>query len=176
MRNLRKNYWQSADLNWMSYINYIDTFIELAVNRYQWINLPKGTDERFLEMTLFTEGSALFFKPEMIDRYYTTKYVSQGPLNVYDNPTRFRSIGNNGWNYDVTTKNGVIIWDNLTRVPLFRKLEMYARRLADIDRTLDTNLKNQKTPYIITGPEEKQNELRNFFKQLDGKDCNLRAT
>lgn len=163
--------WQSADLNKRAYNRYLDHFLHLAINRFRWLNLPKGVDERYLEWILARSGNAVIFKiKDFTDRAYATKVVGLGPLNVYDNPTQFRSVGNNGWNVALDNSTAVLIWNSRTRLPLWSTLEYYAMKMADLDRTVDVNLKNQKTPYIITGPEEKQQEIINFYKQLDGNE------
>ena len=45
---------------------------------------------------------------------------------------------------------------------------MYARRLTTIDRTLDINMLQQRTPYVITGPNEKKADVANVLKQIAG--------
>ena len=164
-------FWQTVELNRRAYNRYLDQMLQLAVNRFKWINLPKGVDERYLEWVLCRENCAVIFPlPKVPDRVYATKVVGLGPLNVYDNPTKFRSVGNNGWNVSLNNKNAVLIWNSQTRIPMWPTLEYYAKRLADLDRTADVNLKKQKTPYIITGPEEKQTEIRNFYAKVDGNE------
>lgn len=163
--------WQTAELNRRAYIKYLDQMIQLAINRYKWLNLPKGVDERYLEWVLIRENVAVMFPlPKVPDRVFATKVMGMGPLNVYDNPTKFRSIGNNGWNVSLDSKNAVLIWNSMTRITMWNTLEYYAMRLGDIDRTIDINLKNQKTPYVITGPEEKQNEIIQFYSKMNGNE------
>lgn len=164
-------YWQTGDLNRRAYNRYLDQMLQLAVNRYKWINLPEGIDERYLEWVLVRENVAVMFPlPKVPDRVFATKVMGMGPLNVYDNPTRFRSVGNNGWNVALKNSNAVLIWNSMTRIPMWSTLEYFAKRMADIDRTADINLKNQKTPFVITGPEEKQNEIRQFYAKMDGNE------
>mgnify|MGYP000952902475 CR=1 FL=1 len=164
-------YWQTSELNRRAYNRYLDQMLQLAVNRFKWINLPEGVDERYLEWTLIRENVAVMFPlPKVPDRVFATKVMGIGPLNVYDNPTVFRSIGNNGWNVSLKNTNAVLIWNSMTRIPMWSTLEYFAKRMADIDRTADINLKNQKTPIIITGPEEKQNEITQFYAKMDGNE------
>ena len=46
----------------------------------------------------------------------------------------------------------------------------FARRLYEVDRTMDVNLKAQKTPVLITGNEKQMNALKNLYKQYDGNE------
>lgn len=167
----KSGFWQTQELNRRAYMRYLNQEYQLAVNRFKWLRLPPGMDERFLERTLVVDNVAVMFQmPKVPDRYYATKVVTSGPINVYDNPTSFRSTGNGGWNVGLNVKNGVLCWNSRTRIPLWPTLEYYAKRMADIDRTIDLNLKKQKNPYIITGPEEKQNEIRQFYAKVDGNE------
>lgn len=165
-------YWQAGELNRRAYIRYFDQFLQLAINRCKWHNLPKGCNARYLEWTLARSNCAVIFQmPGVEDRYYSTKVMQSGPLNVYDDPTKFRSTGNNGWDVKLDRTQGVIVWNSMSRTSIWNTLEYYAKRIADVDRTIDINLKNQKTPWLITGPEEKQNEITNMYKSVDGNEA-----
>jgi len=45
---------------------------------------------------------------------------------------------------------------------------MYAARIAEIERTLDVNVKAQKTPLIIACDDKDILSLKNVYKQIDG--------
>lgn len=160
---------QSAVFNDRTYRMYRQWIESLAVNRFKWINLPETCDERFLETTLFYNGCATIAHPKDAPAlvYSTQAAPSQAP-NVYDNPTKWQSIGANGWQFDVTNDNGVIIYDNRLRLPMAGNCDLFARRLTEIDRTLDINMLQQRTPFIITGPQEKEFDIANVLKQIAG--------
>jgi hypothetical protein len=164
-------YNQSQQLNAMTYQFHFQNLYELALNRIKWLNLPRGCDARFLEETLLLNGNAIIFQdPKINDLFYSTRVVFSGPLNVYDKPTHFRSVGNNGWNVDVPFEKGVVVFETASRYPTIGHICIFANRLTDLDRTRDVNLKNQKSPWIITGPEEKVQEMINFYKNVDSNE------
>jgi hypothetical protein len=164
-------YNQSQQLNAMTYQFHFQNLYELALNRIKWLNLPRGCDSRFLEETLLLNGNAIIFQdPKINDLFYSTRVVFSGPLNVYDKPTHFRSVGNNGWNVDVPFEKGVVVFETASRYPTIGHICIFANRLTDLDRTRDVNLKNQKSPWIITGPEEKVQEMINFYKNVDSNE------
>ena len=45
---------------------------------------------------------------------------------------------------------------------------MYARRLWDLDRSIDVNARAQKTPVLLQGTEQQRLTLINAYKELDG--------
>lgn len=160
-------YAQALDMNMRVYMFYWQTLRELAVNRFKWHNLPAGCDERYLEMTLHDQGEAVIFKPWFSSKFMNTHFVSIGTPNIYDNPTHIVSDGNGGWRYALGRDRGVIVFNNRTRTPTFNGLDLYAQRLADIDRTIDVNLKNLKQPVLWLCPEEKIATVRNMLAQYD---------
>lgn len=165
--NAQDHYWQSSLMNSISYQMYRDWILSLAVNRFRWVGLPDTCDERYLEITLAMEGVATIARPDSLGAWVSTRATS-GRLNVYDNPTSWQSTGNNGWCFDVTPKNGVLVWDNRLRKPAWDMIHTYALRLAEFDRVLDINLQQQKVPWLITGPQEKRLDMVNMVKQALG--------
>lgn len=163
-------YWQSADLNYRQYMHYYYMMQEIMVNRVKWHGLPDSVDERFLQMTLYRNGVSVFFRPWFTNRFMCTQVTPSGKWNVYDNPTRFTAWGNNGFSYRAGMDKGVIIWAHRSRITDANTVDIYARRLAEIDRTVDVNLKQLKTPLLITCPETKRNSLMELYKQYDGNE------
>lgn len=161
-------FWGSASMNQAAYFMYLDWLMSIAMSRFKWINLPKTCDQRYLEYILMTQGMATIAHPKDSDQFFSTMAVTKSVPNVYDNPTLWESFGNSGWNFSVNPSNGVIVYDNFLRRPIMPSLEYFAYELADIKRTKQINRMQQKTPYIITAPQEKKNDMVNMFKQISG--------
>lgn len=158
-------YWQNASYNTELFTFFRNQILQLAMSRFTWLNLPPTCDERFLEWTLLWEGCATIAKKPFGKALYSTQAVVNGFPNVYDNPTSWRSWGNNGWGFSVTPKNGVIVYDNLVRFPLIMGINIWARELVDIIRTKQQNRLHVKMPIVIKAPQEKQLDAANIFKQ-----------
>lgn len=166
---MQDQYWQTAAYNQSLFFSFRDRIVSLALARFKWLNLPPTCDARFLEYTLLNEGCAtIAFPKKQPGVFYSTQAVWQGSPNVYDNPTRWRSTGNNGWSFDVTSSNGVFIWDNMTRYPIMQQIDIWARELVDVMRTKQMNRMHQRIPFILTGPQEKQFDMVNLYKQVAG--------
>ncbi len=162
-------FWQSAWMNDMAFRTYRLWILTLAVNRYKWINLPTTCDARWLEQTLALEGIATISTPKGGSLWTSTQAVADGSPNIYGTPRRWRSFGVDGFGYDVDPSNGVLIYATQLRTPFpVGAIDMYARRLADLDRAADINIQHQKRPWLITAPQEKVQDLVNVYKQAAG--------
>ena len=116
---------------------------------------------------MVTQGVAtLAFPKKQAGIFYSTQAVTDGRLNVYNMPTRWRSYGNNGWNFFVDNSNGVLIYDNSTRSSIYEGIELYANELTHVRITKRLNRLHQQIPYILTGPQEKRQDMMNMFKDI----------
>lgn len=162
-------YWQSASYNSSLFMMFRQQIMTLALSRFHWVNLPETCDERYLEFTLLTQGAAtISFPKTQRGVFYSTQVAQQGQPNIYDNPAGWVSIGNNGWRFEAGPMSGVFVWDSMLRMPLLPWIDLWARELADIMRTAQINRMHTKTPYLLTGPQEKKFDLLQLFKQIAG--------
>lgn len=168
MGRRRTNFETSLHDNMESYYYYIDRLTELSISMFEWVNLPDTVDERFLEMTLFTNGCAVYFNDEVLGNLALPVAIN-GQWNVYKIPIRRRAYSVNGYqNGDLTIDNSVMIYNNMIRTNSIRAVRMYARRLWDLDRSIDVNARAQKTPVLLQGTEQQRLTLLNAYKELDG--------
>lgn len=173
--------WLAADsFNRLTYNFYYDRLLEMSLARYEWINLPDSVDARFLELTLFKNGLALFFEDDVLGMLALPVIIS-GPFNVYKIPIRRRAFTPgvssvnetdkstvSTYHAERTNKDSVICYNNMLHSPSLNMCRMYARRLADIDRTIDVNISAQKTPVLIEADSNTLLSLKNAYKQFDG--------
>lgn len=164
-------YWQSQNFNQLAFVAYRQQLLSLALSRFRWEGLPPTCNERFLEYTLLFNGCAtIAFPKKQKGVFYSTQVVEQSPPNVYDNPSKWRSVGNNGWSFNVTNKNGVFLYDNKLRRSILTTIDFFALELQDIAATRRLNRMHQKTPYTITAPQGKELDIINAYKQLTGNE------
>lgn len=165
----KKAKWESASLNNRTYMQYYNRLLELAINMYEWKNLPDTIDERFLELTLFSDGMAVYFRDEVLGDLCLQTMIG-GNLDVYRIPMERTAYAANGYQVQLNPRNSVIIFNNYTHTNSTLDIEMYARRLYEIERTIDVNVKAQKTPMLIKGSEEQRLTLKNLYMQYDGNE------
>ena len=163
------NYWQTSDYNTRLFMMFRAQILGMALSRFKWVGLPKTCDTRFLEMTLILQGQAsIAFPKKQKGVFYSTQLAQVGRPNLYDNPTAWRAIGNNGFNFNADWSNGVVVWDNRVRYPLLEKVNIWARELVDIVRTKQLNRQHQKIPFIFAVPQEMEQQALNLYKQVSG--------
>lgn len=167
-RRRKNNFSESAVMNSSTYAQYRDRLTELSLAMFEWKNLPETIDPRFLEMSLFTDGQAVFFRDDVLG-YLALQVAASGPFDVYRVPIRRRAYAANGYqNADLDASNSVLIYNNMLRTNSVRDVLIYARRLWDLDRTIDINARAQKTPVLIKGSEQQMLTLKNVYMQYDG--------
>lgn len=165
----KKNRWESAWLNNQTYLQYYNRLLELAINMYEWKNIPSTIDERFLELTLFSDGMAVFFKDDVLGELCLQCMIG-GQLDVYRIPIDRTAYATNGYQLSLTNENSVIIFNNYTHTNSMLDVEMFARRLYEIERTIDVNVKAQKTPLIVRATENQRLTMKNLYMQYDGNE------
>lgn len=167
MGRKNKEFWESGNNNNATFMQYYNRLTELSIAMFEWKNLPDSVDPRFLELTLFSEGQAVFFEDEVMG-FLALKNTVQGGFNVYRVPTMRRAIADNGYSKELNIDNSVIIYNNLLRKNSMLDVRMFAQRLYDIDRTIDVNVKAQKTPVFISCDENERLSLLNLYMKYDG--------
>lgn len=168
-RKTKRNFWESAWLNNRTYIHYYNRLTELAISMFEWKNLPDSIDSRFLELVLFSDGMAVFFKDEVLG-YLALQTMIGGNLDVYRIPKIRRAYATNGYNRSLDEKDSVIIFNNMLHTNCLTDVELFARRLYECDRTIDVNIKAQKTPIMIACDENQRLTMKNLYQQYDGNE------
>lgn len=173
-RRRRTEFDNSLRKNGESYVMYLERLTELSISMFKWVNLPESIDERFLESTLFSNGSAVFFEDEVLsslgDGYLALPVMMNGDWDVYNVPMRRRAYATNGYQKELDKDNSVIIYNNMIRTSSVNMCTHYARRLWNLDRIIDVNANAQKTPVLVQGTEQQRLTLMNVYQKWDGNE------
>ena len=140
---------------------------ELYISTFDYDNMPDTINKRFLELALFEVGKAVFFKDDTIG-FLCLKATLEGNLNVYYEPTTIRAYGGNG--YQKIVKNdidSVMIYNNYMRYTPHERIIDYAKRIWNIERTIDINIQAQKTPIMIKTSKKQELTLKNLYRQYE---------
>lgn len=163
----KRDFWESAALNNATFRQYYNRLVELSISMFEWKNLPESIDTRFLEMTLFTDGQAVFFEDEVLG-YLALQNAMGGSFDVYRIPINRRAYAVNGYQRQLTNKNSVIIYNNYLHTNSMLDVQMFAKRLYNLDRAIDVNANAQKTPILLLCDESEKLTLENIYKEYDG--------
>lgn len=164
-----RQFWESATLNNATFRQYYNRLTELSISMFEWKNLPDTVDPRYLELTLFSDGQAVFFEDEVLG-YLALQNTKGGKFNVYRVPKERRAYAVNGYQKDLTDKDSVIIFNNYLHNNSRLDVEMFARRLWNLDRAIDVNANAQKTPVLIQCDETQRLTMLNLYKKYEGNE------
>ena len=166
-RNQNLNFLESLGTNNLSHFNYSEALLNICLAKGHWLNMPDTIDTRFLELGLALNGAMVGFKDDVIGML-CLPFAQQGTLDIYQVPTGRYAYADNGYHATLTNENSVICWNNLTRTPSMPVIQYYAKRLYDLDATIDVNAKAQKTPILILCDENQRLSLKNVYMQYTG--------
>lgn len=157
----------SDRLNRNTFNDYFNRLFELAINMFNWENLPDTVDERFLELSLCEKGYCLYFNDDIMGNLALTCMIG-GELDVYRIPTRRIAFAVNGYQAERTNKDSVLIFNNYLHTPTMQTISLYAERLTAIERAIDVNVNAQKTPIAILTDEKQKKTVEEIYRKYEG--------
>lgn len=167
-RRRKTNFEDSLSANMRTYGQYMAILKQIAISMFDWKNLPDSVDARYLEIALFYDGAVLYFNDEVMGNL-ALNMIFNGGFDVYGEPVSRRAFSRyNQYQKTLDKNNSIIIWNNLDRTSTFPIIDMFARRLYNIDRAIDVNVNAQKTPVLIRCDEKQRLTLINAYKEMNG--------
>lgn len=152
-----------------SYNQYFNLLKNIAISSIEWENLPPSVDGRYIETQLFYNGNVVFFNDDVLNENLCLDVIANGNFNVYGEPIRRTAYSKyNQYQYELTDKNSVIIWENLNRSSCCVDIQTFANRLAFLDSITDINVNAQKTPVALIASEKQRLTMINLYKRYDG--------
>lgn len=187
-------HWLDLSVTRFTYLNMPEEVntrcLELMLNSRGVVCFFKDPQYGYLALPCVVQGQFdLYFEPRTV-RVYSAGSPEEGIsgytrlVQVYgDDPIRGEDIdkeaerknivsiakGNTVYNNDPDNgeiPRGVLIWNNYlhqTTVPI---IQMFAERMANIQRTIDVNISAQKTPYFIKCSYNDKQTLERMFEQV----------
>ena len=166
-------------LNSDTYIDYLERMKKIALNMFEWVNLPDTMDARFLELCLYYRGQSAMFYDENLGGYINTMASDGGYINWYGLPTQIRcySYGSQVnqtrslYMHDTGMQKNeecILVLNNYERIPTAYTIELFAYRLAEAQRTADVNIKAQRTPVLILTDQKQINSMKAMYAEYDG--------
>ena len=162
-------------MNNQTYLQYYNRLTELAISMFEWKNLPDTIDARFLELCLYSDGMCIFFEDEVLG-FLTLQCMIGGHLDVYRIPMERKAYAPNGYNRSLNSTDSVIIFNNFLHTNSMLDVEMFSKRLYNLDRAIDVNANAQKTPVLIQCDDTQRLTMKNLYKQYDGNEPFIFAT
>lgn len=149
---------------------------ELCINRFKWEGFPPEIDGevlRFLELNTFYNAVTLFYKSKQPHgKYMLARAAGTGPINWYDNPTMWSTLGmGHGFPQEnLTDDECVPIYCNALRTPDTDVVNLFSMKLANLDRTIELNIKNLRYTKVITVDESQRLTWSNLMRKIEQGD------
>ena len=163
----------------VTYSTWFNRLYNMAISRFEWLNLPDTCNEKFIEQVLFFNGFMVGYKDTALDSYLIMPCTNNSVLDIFGYPAKVNAYGYNGYmaqnltpytitlGQETTNADAALLYANYSRCPDLPAVLYFARKLTKIDRTIDVNVNVQKTPYIISCGENQRLTVANMFKQVD---------
>ena len=150
---------------------YKRQFTSLAENVFNFKNLDKIApfmDYSYVNHELVYKGCIAFFWDEYLG-LLALPYQNMGKLDLYGRPIDIQVIGRNGYHRFLKKDEYVIMWDNRSKLPLIWDILQYASRTAQIQRSIDINVAQMRTPRLWKTKTENEKTIKDL---IDGVSAN----
>ena len=164
-------------MNNRTYVDYLERMKKICLSMFEWVNLPDSMNSRFLEMCLYYNGQCALLYDDVLG-YLNTMACDSGTINVYGLPSQVNCYSYGEFNqirslYTTDTgeeknKECILVLNNFERVPTAVTVELFAKRLAEAQRTCDVNIKSLRTPLLITTDQKQYYTLKKMYEEYDG--------
>lgn len=163
----------------VTYSTWFNRLYNIAISRFEWLNLPDTCNEKFIEQVLFFNGFMVGYKDTALNSFLIMPCTNNSVLDIFGYPAKVNAYGYNGYmsqnltpytitlGEESTRADAALLYANYSRCPDLPAVLYFARKLTKIDRTIDVNINVQKTPYIISCGENQRLTVANMFKQVD---------
>lgn len=163
-------------MNGYTYNDYLERMKKICLSMFEWQNLPDTMNARYLEMCLYYKGQAALLKDDTYG-FINTQAADSGYINIYGLPTLL-----NCWSYSYNSQRNlyvpdsddteqdscILVMNTYERVPTCATIELFAKRLAEAQRTIDINLAAQRTPCLVLTDKNQEFTLRQMYAQYEG--------
>lgn len=188
-KNYKNNYKfvDSAIMNDLTFLDYLQRFERLARSIFEWVNLPSSMNASWLERSLYLNGMATILEDEKYG-IINTNCSSSGEINIYGLPSvlncysfEYQQMRRLYTGLKQLTKEQeeqlkgkkildecILVMNNEDRLPTAGSMELFALRLYECDRTCDVNIKAQKTPIMLICDEKQRLTMMNLYNQYNG--------
>lgn len=147
---------------------YKRQFISLAENVFNIKNLEKYApymDYSYVNHELVYKGCIAFFMDEYLG-LLALPFVNIGRLDLYGRPIDIQVIGKNGYTRKLKEGEYVLMWDNRSKQPLIYDILQYSERTAEIQRTMDINIAQQRTNRIWKTKTENKKTIEDLINGI----------
>lgn len=172
MYNFYNLYGCNIPLNDGLQLHYWCTLEQILTSMFEYNNLPKGLDRKYIEHTLIRFGCCAIVK--INDEFFVGVPAIMPPLDNYGIGTEIAITTYNGQRQKrgKIGENCVLIWNNTEFVGDFI-ISWYAKMFKEIDISMEANVFNSRLhPIPVARNSKIKSAIDNIFKSIKGENKN----
>lgn len=172
MYNFYNLYGCSIPLNDGLQLHYWCTLEQILTSMFEYNNLPKGLDRKYIEHTLIRFGCCAIVK--INDEFFVGVPAIKPPLDNYGIGTEITITTYNGQHQKrgKIGENCALIWNNTEFVGDFI-ISWYAKMFKEIDISMEANVFNSRLhPIPVARNSKIKSAIDNIFKSIKGENKN----
>lgn len=160
------------DVTWSNIATIQDIYLmlyEYVVNLIGFKNLPGDISERYILQTLIEKGDVCFYISPSLNKLVALYAANIEEEDIYGNPQTVMTSSRNGLIHEIVRipEDGILVWATKPRVPIVYRLNMTAKRLFNIKRTIDVVLAQMRAPRVLSVPSNQRQTVLNLIEQVD---------
>lgn len=154
----------------------------LALNIFEWENLPNNIEPRHIENALFDFGQCVLFEDKDYG-FVVLPCSDSGDINIYGDSKSVVATGV-GYSKKVTLVNsldsvvnqmdnitkGIRIINNDLKEPLQHIIYDYALAMYNVEKSIRLNVRQQKYPYLVVTDTKNELTMKTLFRKIDEGD------
>lgn len=151
---------------------YKRQYVSLAMNVFNIVNLDEIApfmDYSYINYELVYKGRIAFFMDEYLG-LLALPFMNVGKLDLYGRPIDIQVMGRNGYTRILHPGEYVIMYDNRSKQALIYDILQYAERISLIQRTMDINISQQRTPRFWRTKTENKKTIEDVINGVSAND------
>ena len=162
--------------------HFMKKFEIIALNLFEWKNLPQTIEERYIEKALFDKGLVCLVDDNNFGQIVVGCSYSQN-MNIWGEPTEVITTGYNyikSFNIENTInttytrdtndneiKAAIVCQNNDLSLSTREILEYYVNKLVEVELSTFTNVYLQKFPFLINTTKDNELTMKNLIGKVD---------
>lgn len=140
-------------------------YMNIALNRYKWYNLPPGLESRHIEKALSEKGQAFFYEKEGIG-LICLPCAPINRANLYNDPVAVQ-VTAIGFSEQKKIEDGVRIINNDLAFPTNVYVRYYVDKICNVEKTIDKNLIQQRNPTLYRTTKDKEFSIKAALRKVE---------
>ena len=155
----------TAARNVLTFYDYYKRLRLIALNMFEW-ELPETMNAHFLEYCLYWYGQAAFVNDNNLG-FINTNCTPSDTLNIYHEPIEYHCFST-GYDENFPLDKMAYVRNNFESIPTDETIRLFAARLYEAERTIEVNIRAQKTPLVVVCDQNNRLSMVNVYKDIDG--------